>query len=323
MKTENWIERYVHEIGRHLPRKMREDVQQELHTLLQEMVWERLEQTPDEKEEQVALNVLREFGKPEEVALRYRPDRALISPESYPVYVVVLQVILGIQSLFFLAALGYSLFVQQNEAPLATIGSTAAEWVETALLNVGLVTLIFAVIERLEGTRPQKTSPWDPRSLPKLKDPDQINRGELIGGIVFLMIFIIVLNFFPQIIGLIDIAGEEWGIVSLLAPGFYQHIPWITVSALLDIVIKSVVLGRGRWQKSTRLAELGALLFSLFILYRIISGGEILVVSALTVLAKVSIGVVMIIELLDGAGKVYRLFTQRTPSFWPLKVVQQ
>lgn len=323
MKAENWIERYVHEIGRHLPRRMRDDVQQELHSLLQEMFWERLEQSPGDKDEEVALNVLREFGKPEEVALRYMPARTLISPHSYPVYLVVLQVLLGIQTLFFLAVLVYSFGAKQTETPLAAIGNIAAEWVEAALLNVGLVTLIFAVIERLEGSRPQKANPWDPRSLPELKDPDQINRGELVAGIVFLAIFIIVLNFFPQIIGLVDIAGEEWGIVSLLAPAFYQHVPWITVSALLDIIIKSVVLGRGHWQKSTRLAELGSLLFSIFVLYRVINGGEILVVPVLTTLAKTSVGIVLMIELWEVVSKTYRLLTHRTPAFWPLKIVQQ
>lgn len=323
MKAENWIERYVHEIGRHLPRRMRDDVQQELHSLLQEMFWERLEQTPETKEEQVALNLIREFGKPEEVALRYLPKQTLIGADSFPYYLVVLKVWLGIVTLLFAAATLYTLITRFPEAPLTYLGENFGEWFTSMLVNFGLITLIFAIAERVGAWRPQKDSSWDPRSLPEHSDPNQIKRGELVAGIVFLIIFIVILNFFPNWIGLIDVAGEQWGIVTLLSVEFYQHIPWMTASALLDMMVKVIVLGRGRWEVSTRLAELLASLFGIFVLYRILNGGEILVIPILTTLAKVGLRVTLIITLLDTIIKLYRLITHRPRPFWPLKTAQQ
>lgn len=40
MNANEMIERYVHEVGRHLPRKNREDIQMELHSLLQDTLEE-------------------------------------------------------------------------------------------------------------------------------------------------------------------------------------------------------------------------------------------------------------------------------------------
>lgn len=322
MKAENWIERYVHEIGRHLPRKMRDDVQQELHSLLQEMFWERLEQVPDEKEEQVALNLIREFGKPEDVALRYLPKQALIGADSFPYYLVVLKIWLGIVTLLFAAATLYTLITRFPESPLTYLGENFGEWFTSILVNFGLITLIFAIAERAGAWRPQKASSWDPRALPERTDPNQIKRGELVVGIVFLIIFIAGINFYPNWIGLINVTGEEWDIVTLLSADFYQHIPWITASALLDIIVKVIVLGRGRWEISSRLAELLVSLFGIFVLYRILNGGEILVIPILTTLAKVGLRIILIITLLDAASKLYRLITHQPRSFWPLKTVQ-
>lgn len=322
MKAENWIERYVYQIGRHLPRNIRTDVQRELYSLLQEAFWERLEQSPEENEEQIVLNLLREFGKPEDIAQRYMPRRALVSPETYPYYLIVLQVVLGIQTLVFFVLTAYSLMRQQTDAPLTIIGSAGAKWLETVLLNVGLITLIFAIIERLESQRPQKVSQWDPRSLPEIKDPNQINRGELVAGIVFLSLFIVLLNFFPQWVGLAGFAGEAWGIVSLLSPEFNQHIPWLTVAWLLDILVKVYTLGRGRWQLNTRIAEWVVALFGFYVLYRIVNGGEIVTISILSDLMKVGLRVVLVIEAVDILSKLYRLVTGQKEMSWQLKLAK-
>ena len=74
MNTE-LFDRYVHQVGRRLPKSQRADVEQELNSLLLDALEERAEGQESEPEEaQVA--VLQEFGPPAEMAARYRsPNR--------------------------------------------------------------------------------------------------------------------------------------------------------------------------------------------------------------------------------------------------------
>ena len=76
------IERYVHEVGRALPRGQRSDIEQELRSLLQDSLESRIaEQEGDE--EAVQIDLLREFGPPDEMAHSYSPRaRWLIGPRA-------------------------------------------------------------------------------------------------------------------------------------------------------------------------------------------------------------------------------------------------
>ena len=124
----------------------------------------------------------------------------------------------------------------------------------------------------------KKTAEWDPYQLPPVKDPDRINRFEIIVGIIFAALFIIVFNFFFNVIGIIDFTGEDRSITPLLAAEFQQHVPWLTVSWLLEALLKVVVLAQGRWQRPTRWAQVGSKLFGVYVLYRILLSTTISVV---------------------------------------------
>ena len=85
------IERYIAEVGRHLPRKQRVDVQTELRSLLQDMVEDRAQTKVEKADEEIVTAVLLEMGPPQKVAASYqsRPEY-LIGPQLYPVYRFVL-----------------------------------------------------------------------------------------------------------------------------------------------------------------------------------------------------------------------------------------
>ncbi len=65
------IDRYVYEVGRHLPRKDRSDIQVELQSTLVDTLEDRVEGDPSQ-EDVVAL--LKEFGSPQKVAASYWPQ---------------------------------------------------------------------------------------------------------------------------------------------------------------------------------------------------------------------------------------------------------
>jgi hypothetical protein len=80
------IDRYVVEVARHLPAKNAEDVAEELRSLLSDALEARAARTGRPKDEALAVEVLREFGEPEEVAARYRGPKQLIGPDWYPIF---------------------------------------------------------------------------------------------------------------------------------------------------------------------------------------------------------------------------------------------
>ena len=80
------IDRYVVEVARHLPAKSAKDVAEELRSLLSDALEARAARTGRPKDELLAVELLREFGEPEDVAARYAEPKHLIGPDWYPVF---------------------------------------------------------------------------------------------------------------------------------------------------------------------------------------------------------------------------------------------
>lgn len=311
MKATEWIDRYVHEIGGYLPSKIREDVQMELHSSLMDALEERAGgQEPDEA---TALALLAEFGEPETVAMRYWPVRAVISPELAPYFWVILQWVLGIVTAVFLLSWLGGLLQDHSwfGSPIPVV-----DWLVALLLNVGVVGTGFAILDRVRKPGQPKDQTWDPETLPVLEDPDRINNGQVIGDIVVNVILISLFNFFPNLMGLIGTQNGQWGIFSLLAPEFQVHIPWLTTAWILDVILKVVVLKQGRWLPTTRWSEFALHLFNINILYRMIMGGPLLIVSVLTYGAKVVLGLILVIVAFEALSSLYRLVAKRPFAPW-------
>ena len=81
----DWMERYIYQVVRHLPKSQREEIGLELRELIEDM-WE---QSGDMTE------VLQELGDPAVFAKQYRGEEGyLIGPEYYDTYFWLLKVVL-------------------------------------------------------------------------------------------------------------------------------------------------------------------------------------------------------------------------------------
>ena len=315
MKANEMIDRYVYEVGRHLPRKNREDIQMELRSLLQDRVDEQTADTDSEPSTKSVAEMLRELGKPEEIAAKYRPEQVLIGAKLFPIYRIVATIALVVIAAVHLLGLLFLLLQGQTADLGQALLNSLFSFGRFAFLNLGLITVIFALIERWGGDdfklEVEQTAEWDPYQLPPVKDPDRINRLELIAGIFFAALFIIAFNFFYDWIGFIDLTGEDRGIIPLLAIDFRQHIPWLTASWALDSLLKLVVLAQGRWQRQTRWLQVAAESFGVFVLYRIFNSTTISIVPFFTLIAKGIILLIMVIAILEIIGSLYRLLFGR------------
>lgn len=318
MNTEEMIDRYIHAVGEHLPRNARTDIERELRSLVQDALDEQQTSRGEEIMPQTVAIVLRSFGAPTEIAARYRRSEVLIGAVLFPIYRTVLLIILAVIGGIHLVGLLFFL-IQTGAASVAeNLLTLAGSFWEVALLNAGIVTLIFAIIERAGGDwvdsiarSSQKPGAWDPYQLPPVKDPDRIQRGELMAGIVVSLFFIVGFNFFFDSIGIIDLSGESQRIIGLLAPELRQQVVWLTASWALDSLLKLVVLVQGRWNRVTRWLEAGTVVFSLYVLSRIFVSDAITIWPVFTLGARLIVGLLIALVLLDLLRKLYRLLFGR------------
>ncbi len=336
MKTE-LFDRYVHEVGRRLPRRQRADVKAELHSLLADALQDRLaggEAEDKAAPEAAQVAILEEFGPPEKVAAQYAPPRRyLIGPRVFEIYLIVAASVAGSLSLVFLIILPL-LTIWGDGEPLRVLGSYYVEilddYLGIILASFGSVTLSFAILERVLPKSAfedkEKKEPWDPRSLPKIEDPSRVQIGGLIVETVFIVIALIVFNFFPQWIGLnyvasVDDAPRRWFSIPLLAPTFFSaYLPLLNLLWILNIGLNLVLLRQGRWQLFTRLFDFGLAIFGAIVCYRMLTGPPILSLEAITpeslrqafeLILPLMLNVALIIGLVSGvveaARKLYRI----------------
>lgn len=284
----NLIDRYVHEVGRRLPKKQRADVEAELHSLLMDALQDRAQDGEEASvEDQVA--VLEEFGPPSEVAARYAPlHRYLIGPGVYNIYLIVSASTAGALTLAYVVLLALTAW----RDPSAAIGSSVAElvssYVNALLAAFGSITLTFAVLERVvpaEAWAGVKEKEWDPRSLPPVQDPDRIERGGLIVGSVFLVIALLVFNLFPDWIGFSLARSSDgslnWETNPLLAPAFFtMYLPWLNVLWLVELTLNTVLLRQGRWQLVTRIVDLLLSVGGIVLIGQMLTGPSLLTFAA-------------------------------------------
>lgn len=315
MKANELIERYVNEVGRHLPHRVQKDIVLELRSLLTDSLEERAAATGKAPTVKMATAMLQEFGRPEEMAAQYRPEQYLIGPELYPVYKQGITVALVIISIIHVAGLIFTLLLGET----AVWGQAAWEWFRNffniALVNAGIITLIFIGLERLHVTEffkeLEKDAIWDPLDLPPVEDENRVNRFELGFGMIWTVAFLILFNFYPEWIGVVTITDGEPGFFRFFAPAFAVHVPWLTLWWTLELMLKSAVLVQGRWTRITRWLELALIPLTLYILNRIRTGPDIFTIEGLTTLARHALAVIVVIVVLEGLYLLYKQLRRR------------
>src|SRR5512147_471563 len=88
----NLIDRYIAEVGKHLPRRNRMDIEAEIRSTLEDMLEER-KQAQGPLEDAAVIELLREYGAPRKVAESYVGPRYLIGPRIYPFFERVTRIV--------------------------------------------------------------------------------------------------------------------------------------------------------------------------------------------------------------------------------------
>lgn len=298
--TTELFDRYVREVGRRLPKKQRDDVQTELHSLLMDSLQERMAgsetgQEMDAAETEAAqIAVLKEFGPPASVAAQYRPPhRYLIGPAVYDIYWIVVAAALGGLTVAYLVLAVLMMWGEPEplRALFPSVAKTFSSYLGALLSAFGSVTLTFAILDRVlpetAWKEEKEKEEWDPRALPAIQDQDRIEVGGLITSSVFIVLALILFNVFPEWIGVgfvrsLDDGPTGWQFTPLLSPTFFEsYMPFINVLWVATLVLNLVLLRQGRWQRLTHVADLVIKVGSAFLLYRMAFGPSILTLASI------------------------------------------
>lgn len=251
------IERYLQETRRHLPRKNRDDILAELRSSLEDAVEDRWGGDPTQAQ---TAEVLKEFGSPREVAASYHPrSNYLIGPALFPLFRMVagitLAAVLGAQLLAWMVAI----FIGGDSfAPWEAISG----FLNSIPMTLGWVVAVFYLLQRAEVKPDRKEESWDPAELPEVQESDEIKRGELITGIIFSVLVLVLFAFFPDWVGFA--VTEEWEFYT--NPVILRHLGWIMASLLAGITLNIYLLWQGRWTPLSRILKIAVNVFSIAVL---------------------------------------------------------
>ena len=252
----NLIDRYVAEVGRHLPEKNRSDIEAEIRTMLEDMLEERGEQTKS-ADETVIAQVLEQLGDPKLLASKYAPARRyLIGPDWYEVYIQTLQRVLGMALPIF-AVVTVVLRLTDNPMDFASaFGKALGGAFEVGLQVVFWVTVIFIFLERSDEV-PDKVpgtehKAWTVAQLPKTPLTRQISIGEALTDIVmelFLLVWIVLPPIQSWLQGEIDY-------VPFLHPNLWNlWLPILFVLLALSLIHDVFKLRIGNWTPALTLTN--------------------------------------------------------------------
>jgi hypothetical protein len=176
------IERYLQAVQFWLPKREKADIIAELSEDLHAQVEERERNLGRPLTEAEVGTILKQRGRPVLVANRFFPQQYLIGPVLFPIYLYVVKaVMLGYVVPWALIWIGMMIYSPGYRAQHLTnswfeaLGYAWSAWWGTAFLAVGTVTLVFAILERVQAKK-HFLEEWSPRKLPAVRNPNVITR---------------------------------------------------------------------------------------------------------------------------------------------------
>jgi hypothetical protein len=278
------IDSYVAEVGQRLPEKNRADIENEIRSLIQDTLEDRSHAQNRQPDEDLVVEVLKEFGSPDKMAASYLPARYLIGPRLYPNFMLVMKIVLGIGAIVALVVFGVEF--SQSSLTLSDfaslLGKSLLNFMASGLQWLGNIVIIFALLEWiLPRTKLQFNREWDPRTLKMVDiETETLRPLHLIWDIAMTAAVLLFFNLYPQWVGMASYFEGHWVFVPLLNAEFYRYLPWWDAVWVLTIVLNIVLIRQGSWQLVTRLCSLGLAIFTMLVLNAMLIGTPIITLTS-------------------------------------------
>jgi hypothetical protein len=256
------LDRYLQAVRFWLPKAQQQDIIAELSSDLHSQIEDREAELGRPLNDADLETILRKCGSPIMMASRYRPQTQLIGPELFPIYEFVLKVVLlWIQVPVFLVIVGPAMILTEANRWQAALETVSTLWT-AMLVATGIITLIFAILERTQA-KLQLFDKWSLRSLPPApkveKTPSRTQTVfELIFGIGGLL-YLLAIPYAPFLI-----LGPA---AAFLKPAPMWHsfyLPLILLS-IVGLMNQCASLARPQWTWLPPTARLLTTIFSLVV----------------------------------------------------------
>lgn len=198
---EDMINRYIYQVTKHLNPVTKKDIENELRTLIYDMLEAKTQGNTPTKED--ILAVLKELGNPSILAKEYRDSRGyLISPELFPAYLLVLKIVIGATLFGMCIATILDLITSYQNLWYSYIGTWISDMLGSTGMAFAFVTLLFAIFERKGMDLKDLLPEWEVEELPPVPVKEAIIPiGEPIAGIIFTILGMVLFTSTPQLIG--------------------------------------------------------------------------------------------------------------------------
>jgi hypothetical protein len=264
------IDRYLQAVRFWMPRTLRqEDLLAELGEDLRSQIEDKEAELghPVEKAEMAAI--LRRCGSPMMVAGRLGPQRHLIGPALFPIYEFVLKmVLLWILVPVFIFILGPVNAANSGGNFGSAIASTMGDLGSALLIAAGIITLVFAIIERTNAHLGVECK-WDPLKLPPVRR-EQVKPASRLKAVCelgfgwFGLVWLALLPRYPALI-----LGPAAAFLKA-GPTLHTFYPLILALGVLGILRSAVILARPEWAWFPLSSQLANSVFVLIVLNYII-----------------------------------------------------
>jgi len=186
------IDRYLNAVRFWLPKAQRRDIIAELAADIRSQVEDRESALGRPLASADVEALLKERGSPYSVAGRYLPQRQLVGPALFPLYVFVLKIAAAVYLVPWLlvwgALVAFFPAYRAAHSGLAVFDSLGSLWA-SAVSAFALITAGFAVAE-WSKRRSAARREWDPRRLPAVRDALRISRPGSAAEIVVDLLFL-------------------------------------------------------------------------------------------------------------------------------------
>jgi hypothetical protein len=284
MDVDGLIDAYVQDVAKQLPRKQRADVALELRELLREELQSRAASRGRSLDADIALEGLRAFGRPRDVAARYFEPWVVIPATETRRFVFA--AIIGALVLMALSPLA--------EAPMRSnrVGTAILTWLGMLVVYFGLQ----SAWQRRKGA----ATAWTPR------DHDRVNRAGSLALVVLIGV------------GLVAYGAPGWLFAQITSggtlssrfdydPDFYSsRLPVLLVIWVCQAILFIVLALRGRWNFVLRRMDLGLETGVVFALIWFAAEGHVFVSTALNEGTLVGMSIIASLMLIEIGVKIYR-----------------
>lgn len=236
----NWLARYVAQVKCYLPEGNRDDIAEEINSLLQEKQADREAELGHALSETETLILLQEAGHPFKMASAFAANGALVSEELFPYYKLTVKfMLIALLAAYIVTQIFYHLFDMRVTWP----GFDFGDLVSIALWGFVIITVNFHFVDRYWISR-KFFDNWSPATLPPLG----AERASLLEASIvcfFVLAWLVILNAVPVEHSLPVLLGETGN-------RLHTFVLWLMIQAILTLPVYVLLMFQSLWTAGKR-----------------------------------------------------------------------